>query len=136
MKKTCLFLALMFFPLKAEAALINDYSQTDDIWNSPIAPGRILIDARTSNTNTNPDSLSPPIALAPHLEVWGAYGFTGIGSSHSDKALPSYGQRLGSLLTLKKDLTTDLSLAFNESPGLPSTLTPNCPLLRSQQCLT
>lgn len=73
--------------LPARAALVNDYSFTDDVWNAPLAPGHWLGDLRAGYTATQAPSLAAPIAtlavgLAPGLEagVWGAYGWTGFGS--------------------------------------------------------
>lgn len=43
-----LALAVWLMAGPARAALVNDYSQTDDVWNQPIAAGHVLIDARSS----------------------------------------------------------------------------------------
>jgi hypothetical protein len=71
----------------AQAALVNDYSMTDDVWNTPVAHGHALVDLRTAYTLGPPGLLNLPVfslayGLAPNAEVgvWSAYTFSGIGS--------------------------------------------------------
>lgn len=67
----------------ARAALINDYSQTDDVWNAPIPAGHALIDARLSYTSSTQSPLVQPVAswvfgVLPGLEtgLWSGYTIT------------------------------------------------------------
>src|SRR5690349_12197508 len=39
-------LAALSWSGTAQAALVNDYSQSDDVWNTPVPPGHFLIDTR------------------------------------------------------------------------------------------
>lgn len=80
---------------QAHAALVNDYSMTDDVWNAPIAPGHFLVDARGAYSSSTPSVLSLPTAsvvygLAPNAEIglWGASTFSGLGTSESTAASP------------------------------------------------
>ena len=74
-------------PSAAQAALVNDYSPTDDVWNTPVAAGHLLLDLRTDYTlATTPTALLLPVGsivygVVPNVEagVWGAYGFTNPG---------------------------------------------------------
>lgn len=89
-------LALLAFAevsVPAHAALVNDYSSTDDVWNAPIPTGHFLLDVRTSYGIAKPSQLMLPAAalaygLAPNVELgaWGAYNFTDLGGAASTQA--------------------------------------------------
>lgn len=93
MKPTLLALAattsVLACALPAHAALVNDYSAVDDVWNAPIAAGHFLVDVRTDYTlATSPTMLLLPVAslvygVAPGWEVgvWGAYGLSAPGTA-------------------------------------------------------
>lgn len=77
----------------AQAALVNTYSQTDDVWSTPLAPGHALLDVRTSYSTTRPNALSLPIASLAYglpndaeIGLWGAYTFTGVGTGEMTSA--------------------------------------------------
>lgn len=79
-------LAALAWPGAAQAALVNDYSQSDDVWNTPVAPGHVVIDTRSLYSTTTPNFLQAPtfslvFGVTPGLEIgmWSAYTFTGIG---------------------------------------------------------
>lgn len=85
MKKLLLSALLLgLFPASAQAALVSSYGLTDDVWATPLAPGKALIDSRAAFTTGNPaqwtlPSLSIAYGVAPGLEVgvWGANGLAG-----------------------------------------------------------
>lgn len=82
MKKILLSALLLgLFPASAQAALVSSYGLTDDVWATPLAPGKALIDTRAAYVTGNPaqwtlPSLSLVYGVAPGLEVgvWGANG--------------------------------------------------------------
>lgn len=70
----------------AQAALVNTYSSTDDVWNTPLGPGRSLLDARLSHSLTLPNqsilsaTLAYGLGAGSEVGVWGGYSITGLGS--------------------------------------------------------
>lgn len=70
----------------AQAALVNTYSSTDDVWNPPLGPGRSLLDARLSHSLTLPNqsilsaTLAYGLGAGSEVGVWGGYSITGLGS--------------------------------------------------------
>lgn len=78
---------LLLAAAPAEAALVNDYSMTDDVWNPPVAAGHLLVDLRTAYNLPSPGMLSLPVlslvaGVAPGTELglWSAYTISGLGS--------------------------------------------------------
>lgn len=70
--------------LPAHAALINDYSMSDDVWNTPISAGHFLIDTRTTYLTGTPGILDLPIlslvagvAAGTEVGIWSAYTWSG-----------------------------------------------------------
>lgn len=72
-------------PAPAYAALVNDYSATDDVWNTPVATNHSLLDARNSFSPGSPFSPTASYAfgVAPDTELgfWSAWGASSAGLS-------------------------------------------------------